>query len=192
MFRWWHNLRAMEPEGPWRRLTLALAYATEAHLFITSLDQSPFNVGTQVRLEDFRREQVEALCRSYGGVPLAPEEIDRYYALVGGHPYLTQRGLYEMGRRGQDLAAIDAKADSEDGPFGGHLRRMGAMLARNAELCEILRGLLGDERPRAGEARLTETSFYRLRSAGVLAGDSLSEARPRCGLYARYLKKHLL
>ncbi len=42
LFRSWHNLRALEPAGPWRRMTLAMAYATEAHLFITDLNQSPF------------------------------------------------------------------------------------------------------------------------------------------------------
>jgi len=39
LFRSWHNKRALDPAGPWRRLTLAIAYATEAHLFITDLNQ---------------------------------------------------------------------------------------------------------------------------------------------------------
>ena len=36
LFRSWHNARAPEPTQPWRRLTLVIAYATEAHLFITT------------------------------------------------------------------------------------------------------------------------------------------------------------
>ncbi len=48
LFRSWHNLRALDPNGPWYRLTIAIAYATEAHLFISDLNQSPFNVGTQI------------------------------------------------------------------------------------------------------------------------------------------------
>jgi hypothetical protein len=35
-------------------------------------------------------------------------------------------------------------------------------------------------------------SFYRLRSAGLLAGSSVQEAVPRCQLYATYLSRHLL
>src|SRR5262245_3048137 len=66
LFRSWHNKRALDPEGPWRRLTLAIAYATEAHLFITDLNQSPFNVGTRLALEDFGFEQVAELNRRYG------------------------------------------------------------------------------------------------------------------------------
>src|SRR5206468_9769560 len=66
LFRSWHNERSLNPEGPWGRLTLAIAYATEAHLFITDLNQSPFNVGTRLTLDDFTLEQVAELNRRYG------------------------------------------------------------------------------------------------------------------------------
>ena len=39
LFRSWHNARSLDPRGPWQRLTLAMAYATEAHLFITDMNQ---------------------------------------------------------------------------------------------------------------------------------------------------------
>jgi hypothetical protein len=42
-----------------------------------------------------------------------------------------------------------------------------------------------------GGACPTVESFYRLRSAGLIAGDSAQEARPRCRLYAAYLKERL-
>ena len=45
--------------------------------------------------------------------PLPPgEPLARYYALVGGNPYLVQRGLHEMAARGlpTDLWGLDAEA----------------------------------------------------------------------------------
>jgi DNA-binding winged helix-turn-helix (wHTH) protein len=186
LFRSWHNLRALEPDGPWPRLTLALAYATEAHLFITDLNQSPFNVGTRLVLEDFTPEQVAELNERYDAPLRAADELARFHALVGGHPYLAQRGLYELAQRRLDLAALEAQATHDEGPYGDHLRRLLVSLERDAVLCEALRGWL------QGQAGLTTTNFYRLRSAGVLAGDSAQEARPRCELYARYLKQRLL
>jgi DNA-binding winged helix-turn-helix (wHTH) protein len=186
LFRSWHNLRALDPVGPWPRLTLALAYATEAHLFITDLNQSPFNVGTRLTLEDFTVEQVADLNQRYGAPLRNRDESARFFALVGGHPYLAQRGLYEMVRQGLGYASIEAQADHDEGVFGDHLRRMLASLERDSELCEALRGAL------RGEPGLTAASFYRLRSAGVLAGSSPQEARPRCELYTRFLKKRLL
>ena len=42
-----------------------------------------------------------------------------------------------------------------------------------------------------GEPCPDHTTFYRLRSAGLIMGDSPQTARPRCGLYATYLGRHL-
>jgi DNA-binding winged helix-turn-helix (wHTH) protein len=186
LLRSWHNLRALEPAGPWRRLTLALAYATEYRLFITDLNQSPFNVGLQLALEDFTIDQVAELNRRYGEPLRDVDEIRRFFKLIGGHPYLAQRGLYEMVRRGIDLAEVEARAAHDEGVFGDHLQRLLSPLERNEALCEALRGFL------RGEIGLTRTNFYHLRSAGVLAGDSPKEARLRCALYENYLKTHLL
>ncbi len=185
LFRSWHNLRALEPEGPWPRLTLAMAYATEAHLFITDLNQSPFNVGTRLTLEDFSTSQIAELNFRYGHPLHGDEELRRFCQLVGGHPYLAQRGLYEIAQRELSLASLEAQADNDEGLFGDHLRRILVSLQRDSALCEALCGFL------EGQVELTLASFYRLRSAGILVGDSASEARPRCELYARYLKGRL-
>ncbi len=186
LFRSWHNKRALDPEGPWRRLTLAIAYATEAHLFITDLNQSPFNVGTRLALEDFSFEQVAELNRRYGS-PLGDQaEVARYYRLVSGHPYLARRGLYELATHGINLATLEAQADHDDGPFSDHLRRLVVSLTQDAALCEVVRSVL------KGQPSASAESFYRLRSAGLMIGDSVHDLRPRCQLYATYLEKHLL
>jgi hypothetical protein len=186
LFRSWHNERSLDPAGPWQRLTMAIAYATEAHLFITDMNQSPFNVGTRLTLEDFTRSQVAELNKRYGS-PLKDEaEVARYHRLVSGHPYLVRCGLQEMIVHHRDLAALEAIADREDGPFGDHLRRIIASLEQDPALCEVARGIL------QGQPCPTQESFYRLRSAGLIAGDSARDARARCQLYATYLGKRLL
>jgi len=186
LFRSWHNKRALDHQGPWRRLTLAIAYATEAHLFITDLNQSPFNVGTRLQLDDFTFAQVAELNRRSGS-PLGTEEEEaRFFRLVGGHPYLVRRGLYEMVSNHLELPVLEAQADHDEGPFGDHLRRLLISLTQDAGLCEVARGVI------RGQPCPTPESFYRLRSAGLMAGDSESNVRPRCRLYASYLEKHLL
>jgi DNA-binding SARP family transcriptional activator len=186
LFRSWHNDRALDPEGPWRRLTLALAYATEASLFITDVHQSPFNVGTSLELEDFTPEQVAGLNERYGSPLRNDEERERFIDLVGGHPYLVRRGLHEMVLNDLDLATLEAQAERDRGVFGDHLRRILVLLARDADLCDALRAVL-QGRPCPPDER-----FYRLRSAGLLLGDAAEEARPRCRLYAAYLSRRLL
>lgn len=186
LFRSWHNRRALEPDGPWSRLTLAISYSTEPHLFITDLNQSPFNIGTRLRLEDFTPEQTAELNRRYGGPLRNADEEARFTDLVNGHPYLTRRGLDEMVARGLDIGGLEAQADRDEGLFGDHLRRLLASLSKDPDLREVMRGVL------RGHPCPDVESFYRLWSAGALVGDSAANARPRCRLYATYLARHLL
>jgi DNA-binding winged helix-turn-helix (wHTH) protein len=186
LLRSWHNLRALEPMGPWRRLTLALAYATEAHLFITDLNQSPFNVGTKLTLNDFTLAQVGELNARYHAPLRDDAEVAQLFALVGGHPYLVQRALYELHEGAFDLATLAAQAAHDEGPFGEHLRRLLVSLTRDAELCAAVSGVL------AGRTDLSLAHFYRLRSAGVLVGETANAARLRCALYENFLRRHLI
>jgi len=185
LFRSWHNLRALDPNGPWSRLTIAIAYATEAHLFISDLNQSPFNVGTRLTLEDFTIEQLAELNKRYGSPLVDNEQLVRFQQLIGGHPYLAQKGLYEICKRKATLSVLEKNADHDNGPFGDHFNRLQISLQQDQNLLEELRGFL------LSGSTLSNSAFYRLRSAGVLSGDAEDEPRPRCELYARYLKKHL-
>jgi class 3 adenylate cyclase len=185
LFRSWHNARSLDPTGPWSRLTLAIAYATEHHLFISDVNQSPFNVGTRIPLEDFTVEQVADLNARHGGPLRDDSEVSRFCRLVGGQPFLVRRGLLEMASHGIDIATLEATAARDEGIFGDHLRRMLVLLVRDSDLCDVVRGVL------RGRPCPTPESFYRLRSAGVMAGDSAQNVWPRCQLYATYLEHHL-
>lgn len=186
LFRSWHDRRAMDPTGSWSRLTLALSYTTEAHLFITDLNQSPFNVGTRLTLEDFTSAQLADLNTRYGS-PLKNEvEVSRFQALVGGHPYLVRRGLDAMVSEGLDIRQIEAQADREDGLYGSHLHQLYRSVVRDPDLTDLLRGVL------RGSVLPTEIGYYRLFSAGILAASSDRQPRLRCRVYETYLAHRLL
>ncbi len=186
LFRSWHNERSLDPSGPWSRLTLAIAYATEAHLFISDINQSPFNVGTRLVMEDFHFEQVEDLNQRYGAPLRGETETARFYRVLSGQPYLVRRGLHEMVMRGMDINAFEAQADREEGFYGDHLRRMLVLLSKDPGLTQQLREVL------RGNPCPTPEGFYRLRASGILSGEAPREARLRCRLYESYLKRHLL
>jgi DNA-binding winged helix-turn-helix (wHTH) protein len=186
LFRSWHNLRALDPQGPWHNLTLAIAYATEAHLFITDLNQSPFNVGTRMTLEDFTLSQVEDLNQRYGK-PLQDEiAVAQFHQYLGGHPYLIQCGLYEMFKNQTNLEVILEMGNRDEGVFGDHLRRMLVSLEQEHTLLEELRGFLRTQ------AKPGNHALSRLRSAGILSSDLSKEINLRCDLYTAYLKRHLI
>ena len=86
---------------------------------------------------------------------------------------------------GLDIDAFMDQVEREDGPCGDHLRRMFNALREDASLCDALRAMLG------GRPCPTTESFYRLRSAGVLAGKSAETASFHCRLYQTYLERRL-
>ncbi len=90
LFRSFHNARTRTEKqaAPWKRLTLAIAYATEAHLFIADLDQSPFNIGTTVTLEDFTIEQIADLNLRYDS-PLRDRAAAQGISRPGGRPAVS-------------------------------------------------------------------------------------------------------
>jgi ribosomal protein L29 len=186
LFRSWHNARALNPGAHWHRLTLAIAYATEAHLFITDLNQSPFNVGTRLALGDFTFDQVGELNARYGSPLRDRAEVARYFRLVGGHPYLVRRGLHEMAAHGLKLLDLESQGEDDEGPFGDHLRRTLVSLTQDPTLAGVMRGVLENRGCPDTE------SFYRLRSAGLISGDSPRSAKSRCQLYSNYLETRLL
>ena len=186
LFRSWHNERSLDPTGPWQKLTLAIAYATEAHMFITDMNQSPFNVGTRLSLADFTLEQVSELNRRHGSPLRDRSEVQQFHDLVAGQPYLTRRGLHELAARNLTFSEFEKQAARDEGPFGDHLRRLLVSLAQDAPLCDIMRGML------AGRHSATPEGFYRLRSSGLVTGESAKEMTPRCRLYELYLSRHLL
>ena len=185
LFRSWHNARANDPDGPWRNLTQILCYATEAHLLIPDLNQSPFNVGVRVPLQDFSEAELRRLNEMHGN-PLGDDrELTRFQALLGGQPYLTRRGLHELVVRQQSLGDLAALADQDEGPFSDHLKRFLVLISRTPEVIEAVRVAL------SGQKIADERMFNRLRSSGLLRGANPGAARFRCEIYRTYLQRHL-
>ena len=186
LFRSWHNRRALEPDGAWRRFTLLMAYSAETGRLIANPNESPFNVGTETYLEDFTREQVADLNERYGKPLTSEDEITRLIALVGGQPFLVRRCLYELKTRPAAMAEIEAECGRNGAFLTDHLERIVRIVSGSPARLQAVTGLF------AGQACTDRDAFVTLRSCGILTGDSAREARFRCGLYADYLKRSLL
>jgi serine/threonine protein kinase len=186
LMRSWHNNRALDPTGPWGRLTLVLALATEAHLIMPDLSQSPFNVGVRVLLSDFTIEQVDQLNRLHGRPLGSAAELERFQALLGGQPYLVRRGLQEMTMQRLTFEELLVQADQEEGAFTDHLRRLLTLLAKDAVLVQGIRDIV------SGHGCSSTEAFHRLHAAGVVQGSHPASARLRCELYQVYLRRFLV
>ncbi len=185
LFRTWHNERALNPSNPCSRLTLAIAYATETYLFIKDQNQSPFNVGTKLFLEDFTLKQVAMLNQRYG-LPLKNnKEIKQFYQLVGGQPYLVRCGLNDLVNYNLALDEFIGKSTRDNGTYSEHLRRIVRLISDDEQLLPAMQNVL------RGQSCPDYDSFYRLRSAGILRGDSKDKVSLRCKIYEHYLREHL-
>ncbi len=182
MLRSWHNSRATAPI--WKQLDLVLVTSTEPYQLIANLNQSPFNVGQVLELEDFTPEQVADLNRHYG-TPLNPDQERQLLDLLGGHPYLTRRALYHIAGGHGSAADLFRDAADDRGPFGDHLRYHLFRLHDKPELVQGLRQALGSN------TCPDETIYWRLRGAGLVrrAGRAVL---PRCRLYADYFRERLM
>ncbi|MFN6473287.1 MAG: AAA-like domain-containing protein [Nostoc sp. SerVER01] len=181
MLRSWHNSRATTPI--WKQLDLALVTSTEPYQLIDNLNQSPFNVGQVIDLEDFTPAQVSDLNRRHGS-PFNSKEEQQLMALLGGHPYLIRLALYSVASQRLSATELFAKATTDNGPFGNHLRNHLFRLHNKQELVQamfqiIRQNLCEDER-----------IFFRLRGAGLVRREGRI-VLPRCQLYAEYFREHL-
>ena len=183
MIRAWHNQRSRRPA--WNRLNLLIAHSTEPSLFIDDLNQSPFNVGEVIRLGDFLPAELERL-NDLNGRPLrSGEELVDLTHLLGGQPYLVRQAMYCLRTTIKTLEELKRIAIDDDGPFGDHLRRLLWNLQRAGKMQNAIRQIL------RGNGCEGETEFQRLRAAGLISGDSRTDARIRCDLYLQYFKRHL-
>lgn len=180
MLRNWHNNRATK--AIWRKLDLAFVTSTEPYQFIDNLNMSPFNVGLNLDLQDFDKQQTYDLNQRHG-YPIHDDE-KRLFDLLRGHPYLTRRALYLIASSQISLDELLVKASEPRGPFGDHLRHHLFRLRRKETLIAGMRLILENQICDDQEV------FFRLQSAGLVRREG-NNVHARCPLYEKYFKENI-
>ncbi|MBI5708112.1 MAG: AAA-like domain-containing protein [Armatimonadetes bacterium] len=183
LLRSWYNRRALDPHGPWRRLTLVLTYAREATLFISDVNQSPFNVGVRLHVKDFSLNELMQLQSRYAsltGRDLSPGVFE----LTHGHPYLSQIAFAYLAQGGA-MEELASTAADHNGPFGSHLKHMLMAIAQQEETLDEVKRLL------RGDSLLNPTTRYRLESTGLITLRKDGGQEFRVPAYESYLRTAL-
>ncbi|MDF5722792.1 MAG: AAA-like domain-containing protein [Rhizonema sp. PD37] len=181
MLRNWHNSRAMS--DIWNNLDFVLVTSTEPYQLIDDLNQSPFNVGQVIELEDFTLEQVRDLNRRHGS-PFNTSAEMKLMALLNGHPYLVRKALYLVASNQITITELFNDATNTRGCFGDHLRRLLSLLYDRQELKQALLQVISQNTCE------NQQIFWQLRGAGLVRSSGHSVI-PRCQLYADYFREHL-
>jgi len=183
LVRSWHNARSTRPRGPWGRFTAVIGYATEAHLFIKDLNQSPFNVGCRIDIPMFSLANTSDLNERYGTPIRRPQDVEALQNLLGGQPFLTRRALEILASGQMTIETLLAEADQEDGPFSDHLKRILVSVTQLRAVWDALVSSLSTP-------DLTDSEgLQRLVAAGILVRKGRNFELV-CELYKRYLARH--
>src|SRR5207249_4403711 len=90
----------------YNRLTFCLiGVATPAELMLDDA-RTPFNIGQWIRLDDFTREESQALLPGLTGLGADPHELlEEVFSWTDGHPFMTQVICEALSRQGTKNAA---------------------------------------------------------------------------------------
>lgn len=119
------------------------------------------------------------------GLQLSDAELGQLRELVGGHPFLVRKALYELAN-GLAFETFLREAPTEAGVFADHLRGLLRAVETHPELDEALRQVVGGPEP----VRLGSEQAFKLESLGLVVPEGNLQ-RSRCSLYTRYLADRL-
>lgn len=180
MIRSWHNNRARDEK--WRKINILMVGSTEPYLLIADIKQSPFNVGTVLRLADLNYEQVSQLNQMYGD-PLSEKYLLQFLHLLGGHPYLTRKALYTLVVEKISWNELQETAIEDYGPFSDHLYWY-RLIMNNENARTTLKQISENE-------DLDNEIARRMEEAGILKKTKRGYEF-RCELYQKYFERKFL
>ena len=187
MLRYWHEEANNLPV--WQNLRLMIANSTEVYIKLDA-NQSPFNVGRQIKLPGFTLEQVNILAKSYQIIEVDPQTLQSFLTnlieLVGGHPYLVRLALNALQDAKISPEKLLTEAPTQGGIYASHLRHYWNNLQSSSGLIEAMKLVVNTTSP----VKLEPAIAYRLESMGLitLIGD---EAKASCPLYQLYFQDNL-
>ncbi|HEY9760108.1 MAG TPA: AAA-like domain-containing protein [Oculatellaceae cyanobacterium] len=117
MLRHWHNSR-FKRIG-WENVDLVIAISTDSKLLISDSQESPYNFGTIIHLEDFSYDEVVKLNSLYKNW-LSAEDLHQLYKLINGHPYLTRLALDAACHASTELTQTLVSPLDRHSPFEGY------------------------------------------------------------------------
>lgn len=165
-----------------QNLRFVLLYSTESYVSL-HLNQSPFNIGLPIELEDLNLEEIKRLATTYG----LPEDVALPLKdLVGGRPYLVQIGLYYLSHQQLGLEQLLDTAATPAGIYADHLSERLLNLQQDPELLEAFAQILTTD----GQIHFSPAIVYKLESLGLIRFDGC-KVMASCKLYQQFFANML-
>lgn len=170
----------------WQKLRLIVVHSTEIYVPL-QLNQSPFNVGLPIQLDEFSLEEVIQLAQRYQLHWRSTQEVHKLMAMIGGHPALIHLAIYHLSCQQMSLAQLLKTAPTSTGIYSHHLQRHWVTLQQQPELLSAI-----DTVVRATETVCLDPILtYKLTSMGLIKSDG-NRATFSCELYRQYFENQQL
>ncbi len=167
----------------WQKLRLIVVHSTEIYVPL-QLNQSPFNVGLPIQMEDISLEEVLQLAQRYK-LNWTEGEARQLMDLVEGHPALINIALYHLSQGEKPLPQLLESAPTSSGIYNHHLQRHSAALKEQPELASALHTVMDATEPVPLEPILA----YKLHSMGLIKPLGKNVV-PGCELYRQYFQNN--
>ncbi|MBD2411716.1 serine/threonine protein kinase [Nostoc calcicola FACHB-389] len=182
LLRAWHE--TSKNKESWKKLRLVIVHSKEVYIPL-NINQSPFNVGLPIELPELNSSQVQDLLQRHH-LNWAEEEINQLLAMLGGHPYLVRKALYEIGRSRINLSQLLQIAPTDEGFYSDLLRRHLSNLQEDSKLASAMKQVV----TATESVRLDSGLAFKLRSMGLVKFQG-NNVIASCELYCLYFREHL-
>lgn len=182
LLRAWHE--AAKSGDLWKKLRLLVVHSQEVYIPL-NINQSPFNVGLPIELQEFSQDQVQELVERHR-LEWNTGQVEQLMTMVGGHPYLVRVALYHIARHNTSLKQLLQTAATEAGLYSDHLRRHLWNLEQNPKLAEAIKKVIATTSP----VRLASEEAFKLDSMGLVFRQG-NDVKPLCNLYRQFFRDRL-
>lgn len=182
LIRAWHEFGKNKPL--WQKLQFILVHSQEVYIPL-DINESPFNVGTAIQLPFFDFKQSQNLMQRHG-LNWSEQQLRQFRQWVGGHPYLLRVGFYEVAKGHFTLETLLKNADSTQGAYEEHLRRLLHHL-QDSGLAPAMKQIVKS----AHSIRIDSQIAFKLRSLGLIRLVNQNEVEPAFQLYRQYFSETL-
>ena len=164
LLRFWHE--EANNNSIWKNLRLIVVHSTDVYLPF-DINQSPFNLGLPINLNQFGFEQMKDLASRHQfrrQVKDLDQSITSLMKMIGGYPYLARLAFYALSTEDTTFEEILAEAPTSSGIYRNHLQGHLSTLEKFPELGHRYKTVVMADEP----IQISATSAYKLESIGLV------------------------
>jgi len=177
----WH--RNSKESDVWERLKIVLAYSTEVYY---KLENSLFNRSCKINLQDFTLQEIEFLRDLYNLNSIwQTGDTRKLYNLLGGHPYLIHKAIYEIADQKLTVSQFIDEALIKR-YYADYLNTELIYLIEHSQKGEVFRDILDQKKIHRNKYLICEN----LRDIGLIKGN-FPNYQSRNNLYTKFFMDKL-